>query len=128
MTASIRHSAAYSPGFRNAHQDADARDRSAFGFPHQFEVTRSISCGFHVNAGYEYVKSPTPNASSSPAIPGSNRSISSAGSGQHVDRLSSALALPSICARTGAVSLGALADGTHAFDSNATTLSLGNYF
>ena len=139
MPASLRHSAAFFPGLRNSRQNAaltarreasaaHARHPSATGLLHQFEVTKSISYGFHVNAGYVYPESFTPNASFSPAKPGSNANIFSVGSGRHLDSLSSALARPSACAPTGAVSLGALADGTHAFDSHAIIISLGHYF
>jgi len=139
MPASIRHSAAFSPGVRKSRQDANltargeasvahSRHPSTISFLHQFKVTNSISYGFHVNAGYVYPESSTPNASFSPAKPGSNANIFSVGSGRHLDSLSSALARPSACAPTGAVSLGTLADATHAFDSNAILISLGHYF
>jgi hypothetical protein len=128
MPASTRHSAAFSSGFRHCRRDADARNSSAMRFPRQFEVIKSISCGFHLNASYVFAQSSTPNASPSPAIPGSNRSIFSVGPGQYVDSMSLAIARPCIRARSGAVSLGAPADGTPAFDSNATTFSLGNHF
>jgi hypothetical protein len=148
MPASIRYSAAIFPGFRDSDEDADLRAREEeeaagraelpgsaadrlgrrFRFRDEIAVTKSISSGFQVNAGYEYPKPSTPNASFSPAIAGSSGANCSIGSGQQLDSLSSALARPSTCARTGSGSLDALTDGPHAFDSNAITISLGHHF
>lgn len=100
--------------------------QSSFLF--EFGVTKSISCGFHFIVGYLYRHPSLPNDHFSPSIPDSNRDVASIGSSQLSDPVSRALARQDACGPTRAVSTGACANGTSAFESNAITLSLGNYF
>jgi long-chain fatty acid transport protein len=97
-------------------------------FLYEFGITKTFSHGFHVSVGYMYSQSSVPNDSFSPAIPDSNRNVFSIGCGQHVGRLSWALAYQYTYGPTRTISQGSLADGTYAFDSNAITLSLGYHF
>jgi long-chain fatty acid transport protein len=95
---------------------------------YEFGITKSFSHGFHVSVGYMYSESSVSNDSFSPSIPDSNRNVFSIGCGQHLGRMSWALAYQYTCGPTRTVSQGGLADGTYAFESSAFTISLGYHF
>jgi long-subunit fatty acid transport protein len=64
----------------------------------------------------------------SAAIPDSNRNVFSIGGGQHIGRISWAIAYQYTYGPTRNISQGNLTDGSYAFDSNAFTFSLGYSF
>ena len=99
------------------------------GFFYAFGATRYLPGGWYVSAGYLYTANSTPDATYTPAVPDSNRSFYSLGTGYNSGNLSAHLAWQYADGGTRTVTgsppslIGATADGTYRNSLNGLSFS-----
>lgn len=104
------------------------------GLFYELGVTRYLSNGFNVSAGYTFTENSTPDATYTPAVPDSDRHFFALGAGYRGKNFSADLAWQYADGGTRRVTgsppslIGATADGSYDNSLNAVSLSLGYKF